>query len=202
MTTSTADPERQDRVELRLDLEGMTCASCAARIEKRLNGLDGVEATVNFATEQATVHCDADVPVERARRRGRVGRLRRASRRRRTTRTARRASAPRRAARACSRAGSSLAVVLTVPVALLAMVPPLQFAGWEWVALALSTPVVFYSGVGFHRAALRSARHGAATMDTLISLGTLAAWLVVDRRARRRARRPTPTSRSPPSSRR
>ena len=64
-----------------------------------------------------------------------------------------------------------------MPVALLAMVPPLQFAGWEWVALALSTPVVFYSGIGFHRAALRSARHGAATMDTLISLGTLAAWL-------------------------
>ena len=57
------------------------------------------------------------------------------------------------------------------------MVSPLQFAGWEWVALALSTPVVFYSGAGFHRAALRSARHGTASMDTLISLGTLAAWL-------------------------
>ena len=71
----------------------------------------------------------------------------------------------------------AVAVVLTVPVALLAMVPPLQFDGWEWVALALSTPVVFYSGLGFHRAALRSARHLAATMDTLISLGTLAAWL-------------------------
>ena len=57
------------------------------------------------------------------------------------------------------------------------MVPPLQFSGWEWVALALSTPVVFYSGIGFHRAALKSARHAAATMDTLISIGTLAAWL-------------------------
>ena len=69
-----------------------------------------------------------------------------------------------------------VAVALTIPVALLAMVPPLQFSGWEWVAFALSTPVVFYAGLGFHRAALKSARHLAATMDTLISLGTLAAW--------------------------
>src|SRR5262249_43526298 len=60
---------------------------------------------------------------------------------------------------------------------LLAMVPPLQFAGWEWVALVLSTPVVFYAGFGFHRAALQNARYGAATMDTLISIGTLAAWV-------------------------
>jgi Cu+-exporting ATPase len=71
----------------------------------------------------------------------------------------------------------ALAVVLTVPVALLAMLPPLRFADWEWLALALSTPVVFYSGIGFHRAALQNARHFAATMDTLISLGTSAAWL-------------------------
>src|SRR5213079_2924734 len=70
-----------------------------------------------------------------------------------------------------------LALVLTVPVALLAMVPPLRFSGWGWLALALSTPVVFYSGIGFHRAALRNARHLAATMDSLISLGTIAAWL-------------------------
>src|SRR5919109_590323 len=69
------------------------------------------------------------------------------------------------------------AVALTVPIALLAMVPPLQFAGWEWFALALATPVVLGSGSEFHRAALQSARHLAATMDTLISMGTLAAWL-------------------------
>jgi Cu+-exporting ATPase len=69
-----------------------------------------------------------------------------------------------------------LAIALTVPIVLLAMVPPLRFDGWEWVALVLSTPVVFYSGIGFHRAALKSARHFEATMDTLISLGTLAAW--------------------------
>src|SRR5262249_187247 len=63
-----------------------------------------------------------------------------------------------------------------LPIVLLAMVPPLRFGGWEWVALGLSSPVVFYSGIGFHRAALKSARHFEATMDTLISLGTLAAW--------------------------
>ena len=71
----------------------------------------------------------------------------------------------------------TVAVALTVPVALIAMVEPLRFPGWEWVVLALSTPVVFWSGAGFHRAALQSARHLTATMDTLISIGTLAAWL-------------------------
>src|SRR5919201_549252 len=69
------------------------------------------------------------------------------------------------------------AVALTLPLAPLAMVPPLQFADWEWLALALATPVVLWSGLGFHRGALASARHGAATMDTLVSVGTLAAWL-------------------------
>ena len=79
------------------------------------------------------------------------------------------------------------------------MVPPLQFAGWEWVALALSTPVVFYAGLGFHRAALRSARHGGGD-DGHADLARHARRLdVVDGRARRRARRATPTSRSPPS---
>ena len=90
----------------------------------------------------------------------------------------------------------AVAAALTAPLALLAMVPPLQFSGWEWAALALATPVVFWSGLGFHRAALASARHAAATMDTLISIGTLAAWawsaVVLRRRASRRRR----TSRS------
>src|SRR5205814_10361253 len=70
-----------------------------------------------------------------------------------------------------------VAIVLTIPVALLAMAPPLRFDGWEWVSLVLSTPVVFYSGASFHRAALKNARHFTATMDTLISLGTISAWL-------------------------
>ena len=165
------------RAELRLDLEGMTCASCAARIERRLNTLDGVEATVNFATEQATVHCDAPVSVEELVR---------------AVESAGYHARP--AAPAHSPVGKAsqhhhdepiallwhrlvVAIALTVPVALPAMVPPLRFTGWEWLALALSTPVVFWSGIGFHRAALRNARHAAATMDTLISMGTLAAWL-------------------------
>ena len=156
--------------ELTLELEGMTCASCAGRIEKRLNGLDGVEATVNLATEQATVRRDPAVPVaelvaavEAAGYGARVheddgrdaddGLLRTLTRR------------------------LLVAAVLTLPVALVAMVAPLRFRGWEWVALALATPVVFYSGLAFHRTAVENARHLAASMDTLISLGTLAAWL-------------------------
>jgi Cu+-exporting ATPase len=157
---------------VRLELQGMSCASCAARVEKTLNGLAGVEATVNLATEQATVLHDASVPVERL-----LAAVEAAGY------GARLVPAPHEGgnehhdepAPAVARR-LVLAVVLTVPVALLAMVPPLRFAGWEWVALALSTPVVFVSGLGFHRAALASARHRAATMDTLVSLGTLAAW--------------------------
>ena len=156
--------------EVRLDLEGMTCASCAARIEKKLNKVDGVEATVNFAMEQATVHCDPAVPVDAL-----LGAVDSAGY------TARLSTAAHRhdhdePARVLWRR-LVVAIVLTVPIVLLAMVPPLRFSGWEWVALALSTPVVFWSGIGFHRVAVKSARHFAATMDTLISIGTLAAWL-------------------------
>jgi P-type Cu+ transporter len=155
--------------EVRLDLEGMTCASCAARIEKKLNALDGVEASVNLATEQATVRSDSTVAVD--------------------TLISAVASAGYGARPAESshghQHGESLGVLrrrlvvsaaLTVPLALLVLVPPLHSAGWEWLALALSTPVVFWGGSFFHRAAVQSARHGAATMDTLISIGTLAAW--------------------------
>ncbi len=164
--------------ELRLDLEGMTCASCVSRIERKLNKLDGVEATVNFATEQATVRCDPSVTVDDL-----VGAVEAAGYRAHP-------SAPAHDVHTASaghhhhdepatvlRRRLVAAIALTTPVVLLAMVPPLQFTGWEWVAFVLSTPVVFWSGAGFHRAALQSARHAAATMDTLISMGTLAAWL-------------------------
>ncbi len=156
--------------EVRLDLEGMTCASCAARIEKKLNKVDGVEATVNFATEQATVHCDPAVPVDAL-----IGAVDSAGYTARLS-TAAHGHDHDEPARVLWRR-LVVAIVLTVPTALLAMVPPLRFSGWEWIALVLSTPVVFWCGVGFHRAALKSARHLAATMDTLISIGTLAAWL-------------------------
>ncbi|HUY59573.1 MAG TPA: heavy metal translocating P-type ATPase [Solirubrobacteraceae bacterium] len=163
--------------ELTLDLDGMTCASCAARIEKTLNRLEGVEATVNFATEQATVHCDPPKPpaeliaaVESA---GYGAHLAAPAHEHHGEAGHEHHDEPLRAL--TRRLG--LAVVFSVPVALFAMVPGLRFTGWEWVALALTTPVVFYAGIGFHRVALKSARHLTATMDTLISLGTIAAWL-------------------------
>ncbi len=166
-----------ERREVRLDLEGMTCASCAARIERRLNTLDGVEATVNFATAQATVRCEAEVPEEAL-----VAAVESAGYGARPARAAHEGPGQHGGGHHDDEPLAGLArrlvvaVVLTVPVALLAMAPPLRFAGWEWVALALATPVVFYAGSGFHRAALRNARHLAASMDTLISLGTIAAW--------------------------
>jgi P-type Cu+ transporter len=148
----------------------MTCAACAARIEKRLNKVEGVAASVNFATEQATVRLSRPVSVEDL-----VGEVRSAGYDARET-TPGEVARPDDATRALRRR-LAVAVGLTVPVALLAMVPPLQFSGWEWVALALASPVVFWCGLGFHRAAFNAARHLSATMDTLISMGTLAAWL-------------------------
>ncbi|MEK6275328.1 MAG: heavy metal translocating P-type ATPase [Actinomycetota bacterium] len=164
-------PGTLEREEVRLDLEGMTCASCAARIEKRLNELDGVEATVNFATEQATVRSEASLSLDEL-----VGAVQSAGY---DARPAKPAHEPHDHDEPLALLTKRLvlAAALTVPVALLAMVSPLQFSGWEWVALALSAPVVFISGFAFHRAAIRNARHFAASMDTLISLGTLAAWL-------------------------
>ncbi len=158
---TAAAPER-----IRLDVDGMTCASCAARVEKKLSRVEGVEeSSVNYATEEATVIYDP-VRVE-------VDDLLEA------------VSAAGYSAHVhgeAAREGTDVlrrlvvAVALTVPLTLLAMVPPLQFEGWEWASLALATPVVLWAGWPFHRAALRNARHLAVTMDTLISIGTLAAW--------------------------
>ncbi len=159
----------------RLELEGMTCASCAARIERRLNKLDGVEATVNFGTEEAAVSFD---PA-----RARVEELIAA-----VESIGYGASLPRAHDSHGSHGSGSApnqrallrrltaSAALSLPLVLLAMVPPLQFGGWEWLSLALATPAVLWAGWPFHRAAIRNARHLAATMDTLISIGTLAAW--------------------------
>jgi Cu+-exporting ATPase len=163
MTSATETPTRVD-----LALEGMTCASCATRIERKLNKLEGVDAAVNFATEQAAVRFDA----------GRVAiddLLRAVEAAGYHAKVAAEAEEDESRARTLG-IRLAAAALLTAPLALLAMVPPLQFTGWEWVALALGTPVVFWTGIGFHRAALANARHGVATMDTLISIGTLAAW--------------------------
>ena len=154
-------PPVTQRVDL--PIEGMTCAACASRIERKLNTLEGVEATVNYATERAT---------RQLRRRARDAAT--SSSRPSKPPATRRASPrpnPRRCARACVGAA-----VLSAPVLALAMIPALQFDGWQWLSLALATPVVLWAGWPFHRAAWRNLRHGAATMDTLISLGTLAAW--------------------------
>ena len=146
----------------------MTCASCASRIERKLNKLEGVQASVNYATEQATVAFDptqAGVDdliraVEAAGYRASVEA---------------RAEADEGRARAL-RTRLVFAAVLTAPLAAVSMLPPLHFEGWEWLAFALATPVVLWAGWTFHRAAALNARHLAATMDTLISIGTLAAW--------------------------
>ncbi|KUH37473.1 MULTISPECIES: heavy metal translocating P-type ATPase [Streptomyces] len=176
--------------EVELAIGGMTCASCAARVEKKLNRMDGVEATVNYATEKAKVTYRGDdvsvgdliATVEA------------------TGYTARPPAPPAGAgARDGGAAGEGpgadgaagadaddlrdlrqrlfTAVVLSVPVVAMAMVPPLQFANWQWLSLALAAPVVVYAGWPFHRAAWTNLRHGAATMDTLISVGTTAAFL-------------------------
>jgi P-type Cu+ transporter len=155
---------------LELPIEGMTCASCAARIERRLNRLDGVTASVNYATEKATVEYDpAQVStaalVEAVEDAGYSAHL---------EHTATAGSGEDSAAALRRRA--SVAAVLALPVLLLSMLPALQFTYWQWVALALATPVVLWAGRPFHAAAWKNLRHGAATMDTLISLGTLADW--------------------------
>ena len=162
-------PVEGSEERVRLEIGGMTCASCAARIERKLNKLDGVAATVNFATEEAAVSFDAV-------------HLTVADLIRTVEATGYTAAVPR------SDAGEDdptrplrtrllVAIVLSVPLVALAMVPPARFGGWEWLAFVLSAPVVFWSGLGFHRAALKNARHGVATMDTLISLGTVAAFV-------------------------
>lgn len=149
--------------QIELAVGGMTCASCAARIEKRLNRLPGVEATVNYATEKAAVSLpdgmaasDAIAVVEAT---GYTAELR----------------APLATSTGLTRRlWGSLA--LTVPVAALSMIPALQFPYWQWVALALATPVAVWGAWPFHRAAWLNLRHGAVTMDTLISLGVVASF--------------------------
>ena len=161
--------------EVTLDLQGMTCASCAARIERKLNKLDGVEASVNYATEQASVSFDTthvafEDLVHAVEAAGYGAALPRAAG------EGTQAAEVERATRLL-RMRLSVAAVLTTPLVFLAMIEQLQFSGWDWLALALATPVVFWAGWPFHRAAALNARHAAATMDTLISIGTLAAWV-------------------------
>jgi Cu+-exporting ATPase len=176
-STKTPAPIRTaaDASEVELLIGGMTCASCAARVEKKLNRMDGVTATVNYATEKAKVSYPAGIqvadliatvvktgytaeeppppqpePVEQ--------------------------ETPEDPELASSRGRFTVSALLALPVVLLSMIPALQFDNWQWLALTLASPVVVWGGLPFHRAAWTNARHGAATMDTLVSVGTLAAY--------------------------
>ncbi|TKS98280.1 heavy metal translocating P-type ATPase, partial [Streptomyces galbus] len=157
-----------------LSIGGMTCASCAARVEKRLNRLDGVTATVNYATEKAKVTYAGEVSVADL-----IAAVEA------TGYTAREPVAEAPDAPGAEpvdalrplRERLVTAVVLAVPVIALAMVPALQFDYWQWLSLTLAAPVVTYAAWPFHRAAWTNLRHGAATMDTLISVGVSAAFL-------------------------
>jgi P-type Cu+ transporter len=162
--------------QVELPITGMTCASCANRIERRLNKLDGVTATVNYATEKATVDFDAAAvapeqlvaAVEAA---GYQATLPAAED------AAAGADAADEDASAPLRRRLVLSALLSLPVLLVSMIPALQFDNWQWLALQLATPVVLWGAWPFHRAAWANLRHGAATMDTLVSVGVLAAWL-------------------------
>ncbi|KFU79152.1 Cu+-exporting ATPase [Amycolatopsis lurida] len=153
------------RVELAIG--GMTCASCAARVERKLNKVDGVSATVNYATEKAQVDFPAALSVEDL-----VG----------VVESAGYTAQPPQPDEDEDQTGALrtrlvVSAVLAVPVIVLAMVPAWQFTYWQWVSLALAAPVVTWGAWPFHRPAWTNLRHGAATMDTLISLGVAAATL-------------------------
>ncbi|MFG1948285.1 heavy metal translocating P-type ATPase [Nonomuraea sp. NPDC048826] len=168
---SSLTDDRGSAVEL--SIGGMTCASCANRIERKLNKLDGVTATVNYATEKAKVVFPADLDphllVQEVEKAGYTAELPREQ-------------SEDEAGQEPEKPDNSLrdrlivAVVLSVPVVAMAMIPALQFRNWQWASLALAGPVVVYAGWPFHKAAWTNLRHGAATMDTLISMGTLAAF--------------------------
>ncbi|WP_328676364.1 heavy metal translocating P-type ATPase [Streptomyces sp. NBC_00322] len=166
-------PPTTTPTHVELAIGGMTCASCAARIEKKLNRMDGVEATVNYATEKAKVSFHAaDVSVDDL-----IATVEATG-----YTAAEPASTPPEAGHEDDelrdlRERLTTAVVLAVPVIAMAMVPALQIEYWQWLSLTLAAPVVTYAAWPFHHAAFTNARHGAATMDTLISLGTSAAFL-------------------------
>ncbi|MGW8486512.1 heavy metal translocating P-type ATPase [Streptomyces sp. NPDC055886] len=223
-STAAADSPAADASQAELMIGGMTCASCAARVEKKLNRMDGVTATVNYATEKARVTfgeglklgdivatvektgytarpvaeppVPAPAPARGATREAARAPAAETSREAapisapETTReaapeftrepaldsAARDAEAEQDASLAALRQRLVVSAALAVPVVLLAMVPALQFDYWQWLSLTLAAPVVVWGGLPFHRAAWTNAKHGAATMDTLVSLGTLAAF--------------------------
>ncbi|MET7513262.1 heavy metal translocating P-type ATPase [Streptomyces sp. NPDC005480] len=171
-------PSAAQAAEVELAIGGMTCASCAARIEKKLNRMDGVAATVNYATEKAKVTFADGVAVADL-----IATVEATGY---TAQEPPRILGEKAEGAEADAAADSLAplrqrlitaVALAVPVVAMAMIPALQFEYWQWLSLTLTAPVVTYAAWPFHRAAFTNARHGAATMDTLISVGTSAAFL-------------------------
>jgi Cu+-exporting ATPase len=180
MTTQSERTPSADSADTRVELaiSGMTCASCAARIEKKLNRLDGVTASVNFATETATVTydpaaTDPDRLIATVEATGYTAALPRPPAP--AAPDAERAD-PAAVESAALRQRLLISAALSVPVVVMSMVPGAQFRFWQWAALVLAAPVVLWGAWPFHRAALANARHRAATMDTLISIGVLAAF--------------------------
>jgi Cu+-exporting ATPase len=173
---STTESTAAGGQQIELAIGGMTCASCAARIEKRLNKLDGVTATVNYATEHARVQfgegTNPEDLVKQVEAAGYTAMLPAPPK----TATIGDAQAAEDDPTGPLRQRLITAVVLAVPVVAMAMIPALQFTNWQWLSLTLAAPVVTYAGWPFHKAAWANLRHGAATMDTLISVGTLAAF--------------------------
>jgi P-type Cu+ transporter len=173
MSTTTARSSAPV-TDIELSIGGMTCASCAHRIERKLNMVDGITATVNYATEKARISAPGGVDpatlVAQVEEAGYTAEL------------------PRLAVAGPAEATDELdqthllrnrlitSTVLSVPVIVMAMIPALQFTYWQWISLAMAGPVVLWAAWPFHRAAWANLRHGAATMDTLISMGVLAAF--------------------------
>ncbi|MEU8176392.1 heavy metal translocating P-type ATPase [Microbispora hainanensis] len=173
MASITGDKPSAAGGVVELSIGGMTCASCANRIERKLNKLDGVTATVNYATEKAKVAFPADldphVLVAEVEKAGYTAALPEPPTPEQTP-GEQPGDEP-----APLRTRLLVSVVLAVPVIALAMIPALQFTYWQWLSLTLAAPVVVYGGLPFHKAAWTNLRHGTATMDTLVSLGTIAA---------------------------
>ncbi|WP_243794815.1 cation-translocating P-type ATPase [Saccharopolyspora gloriosae] len=176
MSTTTDRSSSSPSQEVELAIGGMTCASCAARVEKKLSKLDGVTATVNYATEKAKVTylegTDPQQLVDQVEAAGYTATLPHTTADDAAATNEGQADDPTRSLRE----RFIISAVLSVPVIALAMIPAFQFTYWQWISLTLAAPVVVWGAWPFHRAAWTNLRHGAATMDTLISMGTLAAF--------------------------
>lgn len=179
--TSTKPPTEPRTVTL--DVTGMTCASCVARVEKKLRRVGEVDAVVNLALERASVQVNdpsiTDAQLVEAVEKGGYGAHVREAATESTTNAGPDTSAEERAARDKRETlnRTILAAILSTPIFLISMIPPLQFPGWQWAMLALATPVVLYCGAPFHRATWVNIKHGGFTMDTLVTMGTFAAYL-------------------------